>query len=128
MGAEELPAAGGAGERRFHRPLQVLGKGEVLDGTAARTDEVVVVLSQVHVRSVPSCNGNRSHLRFAVRVRTTLILTLVLIPACSTGTGSNRGATGTVAVVAAENSWGSLAAQLGGDHARVRSIISNPDT
>ena len=63
-----------------------------------------------------------------MRVRTTLILTLVLIPACSTGTGSDRGATRTVAVVAAENSWGSLAAQLGGDHARVRSIISNPDT
>jgi zinc/manganese transport system substrate-binding protein len=34
---------------------------------------------------------------------------------------------GVVQVVAAENFWGSLAAQLGGTHARVTSIITNPD-
>jgi zinc/manganese transport system substrate-binding protein len=33
---------------------------------------------------------------------------------------------GVVEVVAAENFWGSLASQLGGAHARVRSIITNP--
>jgi zinc/manganese transport system substrate-binding protein len=33
----------------------------------------------------------------------------------------------TIVVVAAENFWGSLAAQLGGDHAKVTSIIDNPD-
>ena len=30
-------------------------------------------------------------------------------------------------MVAAENFWGSLAAQLGGDRVSVRSIIDNPD-
>jgi zinc/manganese transport system substrate-binding protein len=31
-------------------------------------------------------------------------------------------------VVAAENVWGSIAAQLGGDHVQVTSVIDNPDT
>jgi len=35
---------------------------------------------------------------------------------------------GVVAVVAAESVWGSLAAQLGGAHAEVTSLVSNPDT
>ena len=33
-----------------------------------------------------------------------------------------------VKVVAAENFWGSIAAQIGGKHAQVTSIITNPDT
>jgi zinc/manganese transport system substrate-binding protein len=33
-----------------------------------------------------------------------------------------------IAVVAAENFWGSIAAQLGGEHATVSSIVANPDT
>lgn len=33
-----------------------------------------------------------------------------------------------IAVVAAENVWGSIAAQLGGDRVKVTSIITNPDT
>ena len=43
---------------------------------------------------------------------------------------SSGGAGGTakVEVVAAENFWGSIAAQVGGDHVHVTSIISNPDT
>ncbi len=32
-----------------------------------------------------------------------------------------------IAVVAAENFWGSIAAQLGGGHVKVTSIIDNPD-
>ena len=35
---------------------------------------------------------------------------------------------GKLQVVAAENFWGSIAAQLGGDRVQVRSIIVNPDT
>jgi zinc/manganese transport system substrate-binding protein len=34
---------------------------------------------------------------------------------------------GTVRVVAAENFWGSIASQLGGDHASVDSVITNPN-
>ena len=33
-----------------------------------------------------------------------------------------------VSVVAAEDFWGSIARQLGGDHADVTSIIADPDT
>ncbi|HEY4018601.1 MAG TPA: zinc ABC transporter substrate-binding protein [Pseudonocardiaceae bacterium] len=42
----------------------------------------------------------------------------------SNGTGSGT----KINVVAAENFWGSIASQLGGDHATVSSIITNPDT
>ncbi len=45
--------------------------------------------------------------------------------ASSSGASSPGG--GKVRVVAAENFWGSIATQLGGDHAAVTSIITNPD-
>ncbi len=52
--------------------------------------------------------------------------------ACATTAPSSgdlkAGAGATVKVVAAENFWGSLAAQLGGSHAQVTSVISNPAT
>ena len=41
---------------------------------------------------------------------------------------SGSGASTKINVVAAENFWGSIASQLGGDHATVTSIITNPDT
>lgn len=43
----------------------------------------------------------------------------------STGSGASNGK---ITVVAAENFWGSIAKQLGGEHANVTSIITNPDT
>jgi zinc/manganese transport system substrate-binding protein len=44
-------------------------------------------------------------------------------------TASGAGAGGKVIqVVAAENFWGSIAAQLGGSHVKVTSVITNPDT
>jgi zinc/manganese transport system substrate-binding protein len=53
----------------------------------------------------------------------------LLLSACSLGPGvALPAAGGRVSVVAAENFWGSIAAQLGGDRARVTSIISNPNT
>src|SRR5437762_13069194 len=66
-------------------------------------------------------------------MRTALIsasLALALVAAgCSTGSSKGTSdAAGTVTVVAAENFWGNLAVQLGGNHVRVRSIIANPDT
>jgi zinc/manganese transport system substrate-binding protein len=54
------------------------------------------------------------------------------VSACSTtaattpSPGSSGGST-VITVVAAENFWGSLAEQLGGDHVKVTSIIDNPD-
>jgi zinc/manganese transport system substrate-binding protein len=49
-------------------------------------------------------------------------------PAGGASAGSAGGAQGRFEVVAAENFWGSIAAQLAGDRARVSSIIVNPHT
>ncbi|MDT0453393.1 metal ABC transporter solute-binding protein, Zn/Mn family [Streptomyces hesseae] len=66
-------------------------------------------------------------------------LTAVTATACSTSSPSGSKASGgasdssghgsgkAIQVVAAENFWGSIAAQLGGDHVHVTSIIANPD-
>ena len=60
------------------------------------------------------------------------VAALALTSACATvsAPAETGGADGgrVVQVVAAENFWGSIASQLGGSHARVTSIISNPDT
>jgi zinc/manganese transport system substrate-binding protein len=48
-------------------------------------------------------------------------------PAASVSAGSG-GQGKQIVVVAAENFWGSIARQLGGSHARVVSIITNPNT
>jgi zinc/manganese transport system substrate-binding protein len=53
---------------------------------------------------------------------------LVLLAGCGQGEGSAAGSGGRLQVVAAENFWGSIAAQLGGDRVQVRSIIVNPAT
>jgi zinc/manganese transport system substrate-binding protein len=60
-----------------------------------------------------------------------LAVAALVLSGCSTASVSaETGAGGgrVVQVVAAENFWGSIAAQLGGSHARVTSIITNPDT
>jgi len=51
-------------------------------------------------------------------------------PSAATAGGSSAGAGGgkVIQVAAAENFWGSIAAQLGGDHVQVTSIITNPNT
>jgi zinc/manganese transport system substrate-binding protein len=63
---------------------------------------------------------------------TTAALTLltglaVVTAACGLDT-SGTTASGKVEVVAAENFWGSIATQVGGDKVHVASIIANPDT
>jgi zinc/manganese transport system substrate-binding protein len=65
------------------------------------------------------------------------VVTLVaLLAGCATGTPAGSGpaaqSSGSsshpkIAVVAAENFWGSIAAQVGGVHVTVHSIITNPD-
>jgi zinc/manganese transport system substrate-binding protein len=54
-------------------------------------------------------------------------LIALLASACGT-TGSTQTPGGKLAVVAAENFWGSIAAQLGGDKVGVTSLITNPAT
>jgi zinc/manganese transport system substrate-binding protein len=63
-----------------------------------------------------------------------LLVTLVALvgTACSSSSKSSSSGSGTsggkIDVVVAENFWGSIAAQLGGDHVNVTSIITSPDT
>ncbi len=57
-----------------------------------------------------------------------LIVTLVLFGAACGSGGTTTGSGGTLHVVAAENFWGSIAAQLGGSKVAVASIITNPNT
>ena len=47
--------------------------------------------------------------------------------AATTPASTSPGASSVITVVAAENFWGSLAEQLGGDHVKVTSIINSPD-
>src|SRR5437764_2068433 len=60
----------------------------------------------------------------------TAVLTVILAgaAACLTTTSSAAPRGGPIQVVAAENSWGSIAAQLGGDRVHVTSVIANPAT
>src|SRR5437868_6544374 len=60
------------------------------------------------------------------RIALTALLVLArLLAAC----GSPSGATGnkTLQVLAGENFWGSIAAQLGGSHVSVTSVVTNPN-
>jgi zinc/manganese transport system substrate-binding protein len=50
------------------------------------------------------------------------VLTAVFAP------GTSAGGSGKLEVVAAENFWGSLASELGGDRVQVRSIVTDPNT
>ncbi len=58
---------------------------------------------------------------------------VMVVTACGTSSSGGAGSTATaggskkITVVAAENFWGSIAAQLGGDRVTVTSIIDNPD-
>ena len=52
----------------------------------------------------------------------------LVFSACSSGSVSTTETNGTMSVVAAENFWGSIARQVGGDRVSVTSIITNPNT
>jgi zinc/manganese transport system substrate-binding protein len=51
-----------------------------------------------------------------------------MLPACSTRASSLPSSQAKLAVVAAENFWGSIASQLGGDRVTLTSLIDNPAT
>src|SRR2546430_12738478 len=53
-------------------------------------------------------------------------LAVIVLGACGSAASKSAPKTGVVRVVAAENFWGNIAAQLGGDHVKVTSIISDP--
>ncbi|MEZ0094922.1 metal ABC transporter solute-binding protein, Zn/Mn family [Streptacidiphilus sp. EB129] len=88
------------------------------------------------MNAIPSRTAGHRVLRFALGAAG--VVALAATSACSTtapsastanASGSASAGGGTVIqVVAAENFWGSIATQLGGSHAHVASIITNPDT
>jgi zinc/manganese transport system substrate-binding protein len=63
-----------------------------------------------------------------VRQVAAIALSLLALTACGTSSTGSTGGSGRVEVVAAENFWGSIATEVGGDHAHVTSLIVNPDT
>src|ERR1700719_1686028 len=82
-------------------------------------------VTMIHPGSPCRGGDKRAPAAFSVAA---LVLGLVL-SACSSGSPSaSPGANGTGSVVAAENFWGSIAAQVGGPHVTVKSIITNPNT
>ncbi|MFI6684808.1 metal ABC transporter solute-binding protein, Zn/Mn family [Streptomyces sp. NPDC050485] len=82
-----------------------------------------------------------SHAQTRIRTAagsTAVVVLIAALSACSTSSGTSgtkgaaspadgKGGSAPLHVVAAENFWGSIAQQLGGTHADVKSIISNPD-
>lgn len=52
----------------------------------------------------------------------------LLLSACGGASGGGASTGGKLQVVAGENFWGSIAAQLGGDRVAVTNVIKNPDT
>jgi zinc/manganese transport system substrate-binding protein len=70
-------------------------------------------------------------MRLATAAALAIVGVLALVAgACASGRSpsSTASSNGKLRVVAAENFWGSIAAQLGGEKVTVTSIISNPDT
>jgi len=67
-----------------------------------------------------------AHFTCAIIVRVArLLLVLLVVVACS-GV-SSTGASGALQVVAAEGFWGDIATQLGGTHANVQSVVTDPN-
>lgn len=65
--------------------------------------------------------------RILVGVFLLLLLPPLTLAACGTTFQTTTGSSGSVQVVAAENFWGSIAAQVGGSHVHVTSIIVDPN-
>ncbi|MDF2256695.1 metal ABC transporter solute-binding protein, Zn/Mn family [Streptantibioticus ferralitis] len=85
--------------------------------------------------SVPRSAGHRpARLALVAAVATLTAATATACSTSSSGTGNSSSSAGgsgsgkVIQVVAAENFWGSIAAQLGGSHVKVSSVITNPDT
>ena len=55
------------------------------------------------------------------------LVAVILMAACGDGAGAG-GPGRTLNTVAGENFWGSIASQLAGDHGRVQSVVSDPNT
>ncbi len=82
-------------------------------------------------RKVASIRGNGSSVRRSwgwVALVLPVLLLVTQLAACGGSSTPSASGGGTISVVAAENFWGSIAAQVGGSHVQVTNIISSPDT
>jgi zinc/manganese transport system substrate-binding protein len=61
-------------------------------------------------------------------IRSALLVAMLTAGLASCGAPAGGSTSGTLQVIAGENFWGSIAAQLGGRHVAVTSIVSNPNT
>jgi len=67
-----------------------------------------------------------AHFTCAIIVRVARVLLVLLFVVSCSGV-SPTGASGVLQVVAGENFWGDIAAQLGGTHANVQSVVTDPN-
>src|SRR5262249_38719849 len=82
-------------------------------------------------RKVASIRGAGSSVRRSwtwVALGLPVLLLVTQLAACAGSSTPGASGGGTISVVAAENFWGSIAAQVGGNHVRVTNIIASPDT
>jgi zinc/manganese transport system substrate-binding protein len=77
--------------------------------------------------SLQQGRSRRSYRRGGVLVAIVSILAVTLSACAAGSTGASTASGGRISVVAAENFWGSIARQVGGDRVSVTSIISNPN-
>src|SRR5256886_596188 len=61
-------------------------------------------------------------------IRSVCLAALAGLVLASCGTPAGGSADGALEVIAGENFWGNIAAQLGGSHVSVTSIVTNPNT
>lgn len=71
---------------------------------------------------------SRTHRRTALAASAATLAVALLACACATTPPGSAAASDKIQVVAAENFWGSIAAQLGGSQVEETSIIANPQT
>lgn len=67
------------------------------------------------------------HSTFPSYLTSIFLLLITFLTSCGTNTANSSGNSGAVRVIVAENFWGSIAAQVGGKHAQVTSIITDPN-
>src|SRR5438067_2354499 len=72
------------------------------------------------------CHDTQYQMVRTIRSLALAALASVLLASCGIPSGGTRNET--LKVIAGENFWGSIAAQLGGNHVFVTSIVTNPNT
>jgi zinc/manganese transport system substrate-binding protein len=80
------------------------------------------------VRTAPSATRSSSGVVAVAVLASALVATAFAATGCAPQAAAPGAGTGKIAVVAAEDFWGSVAAQVGGSKVSVTSIITNPAT